>query len=362
MKLGDSLIVGLSAELSGRAPAASYARVEPPTYTPHRSKQEVTGQTMKVMARAPWAMLVICVSVALLFGAGVRAVRAEGAPAPEVVRIWPGAAPGTEDWTGPEVDHPISLPGQPPLHMVSNITVPTLTVFRPAPGKANGTAVIVCPGGGFQFLAMTHEGEMVAHWLVDRGITAFVLKYRVRQLGPLLYPNDIRHHPENFDKFARSFEPGRQLAVIDGIQAMHYLRANAAKYGIAANRIGFMGFSAGALTTMGVVLDSAPADRPNFAAPIYGAMQDKAPPKDGPPLFIAATQDDNAVLVSKSLEIFSKWNAADLPAELHVYDRGGHGFGMLKHGLPVDDWTVAFEAWLKTHGWAGSASHLQASR
>jgi acetyl esterase/lipase len=300
--------------------------------------------------------LAICLGAALLLGGSARGARAEAPPPPEVVKIWPGIPPGTEDWTGAETDMPLTLPGQPLLHMVTNVTVPTLTVFRPAPGKANGTAVIVCPGGGFQYLAVTHEGEMVAQWLADRGITAFVLKYRVRRSAAFRLPSDIRHHPENFDAFARLLEPGRQLALADGIQAMRFLRANAAHYGIAPDRIGFMGFSAGAMTTMGVILDGTPADRPNFAAPIYGAMEDKAAPTDGPPLFIAASQDDPAVPVTKSIAIFSNWTAADLPAELHVYDRGGHGFGMLKHGLPEDAWSVAFEAWLKSHGWLPSVS------
>jgi acetyl esterase/lipase len=102
---------------------------------------------------------------------------------------------------------------------------------------------------------------------------------------------------------------------------------------------------------MGVVMNDAAADRPNFAAPIYGSMDDKAPPSDGPPLFIAVTQDDPAVPAPESLAIFSRWSAANLPAELHVYERGGHGFGMRKLNKPVDGWTMAFEAWMKSHGW-----------
>lgn len=273
----------------------------------------------------------------------------------EVVRIWPGSPPGTEHWTGPETDNPITLPGEPPIRMVGNVTTPTLTVYRPASGTANGTAVIVCPGGGFQMLAVTHEGEMVARWLADRGITAFVLKYRVRMIPGFSMPVDLRKYPERFADFARSFEPGRPIAIADGIQAMRFLRANANRFGIRPDRVGMMGFSAGAITTMGVILNGVPSDRPNFAAPIYGAMiEDKAPPKDGPPLFVAVTQDDNAVPVDQSVDIFSRWTAANLSAELHVYERGGHGFGMRPINQPVGDWTKAFEAWLKSHGWIGS--------
>lgn len=306
-------------------------------------------------------LVALCTGAALLLGASARDVRAETSSA-EVVKIWPGAPPGTADWTGPEVDQPLKIPGQPAIHMVTNVTVPTLTVYRPAAGKANGTAIIVCPGGGFQNLAITHEGEMVAQWLADRGYTAFILKYRVRTTGTFHIPPDIRHHPERFDDMAQKMESGRQLALVDATQAVRLLRANADRYGVAPDRIGFMGFSAGAITTMGVAMNASPADRPNFGAPIYGAMPDQVPPKDGPPLFIAAAQDDNAVPVTKSVEIFSRWTAADLPAELHVYEHGGHGFGMLQHKTTSDSWTSAFEAWAKAHGWAGGGATVQPGR
>jgi acetyl esterase/lipase len=298
-----------------------------------------------------WAAVYLMIVVSV----GVATANAEVNPAatPEIVKIWPAAAPGTEDWTGPEVESPLPLPYVQPLHTVTNITTPTLTVFRPA-GNANGTAVVVCPGGGFQNLAITHEGLLVAQWLADRGITAFVLKYRVRPSPGFRIPPDIRHHPERFADFAHTMETGRKIAVADGIQAMRYLRANAAKFGIAPDRIGIMGFSAGAMTTMGVVMDSEQADRPNFAAPIYGAMEKLDPPKSGPPLFIAATQDDAAVPVTESVAIFSSWTAADLRAEMHLYERGGHGFGMLPRHQTVDNWSNAFEAWLKAHSWITS--------
>ncbi|MCE7797070.1 alpha/beta hydrolase [Sphingobium sufflavum] len=273
----------------------------------------------------------------------------------EIVRIWPGAAPGTEDWTGPETDTPLQLPGLPIYHMVSNVTTPTLTVVRPAPGTANRTAMLVCPGGGFQDLAVTHEGELVAKWLAERGITAFVLKYRVRKTGLFRVPADIRRHPERFAELLRSTEPNRPIALADGLQAMRFIRANADRYGIVPNRVGMIGFSAGAILTMDVTTNAPAVDRPNFAVPIYGALEGKEPPVGGPPLFIAATQDDNAVPAAESVNIYSRWTAANLPAELHVYQQGGHGFGMVPHKLPVDGWSVAFEAWLKAGGWLGAA-------
>ncbi|MBB5685955.1 alpha/beta hydrolase [Sphingobium boeckii] len=279
---------------------------------------------------------------------------AQSAPTPEIVKIWPGQAPGTEDWKGPETDSPVKLPGAAPISMVSNVTVPTLTVYRPKAETANGTAMIVVPGGGFQTLAMTHEGEMVALWLAERGITAFVLKYRVRPIAGFKMPQDLRKNAERFREFADSFLPGRANAYADATQSIRFLRANAARFAIAPDRLGMIGFSAGAITTMAMATNESAADRPNFAAPIYGAMLDKGPPVGGPPLFIAVTQDDNAVPAGESINIFTRWTAANLPAELHIYESGGHGFGMMKKNKPVDGWITAYEAWLRSHGWMGA--------
>lgn len=296
-------------------------------------------------------------AVSFLFAGAFGSARAQAPPAPEVVRIWPGPAPGTEGWKVVEEARPAPVPGGPPPGYVTNVTVPTLTVFRPAPGKATGAAVIVCPGGAFQGLAFNHEGVMVAQWLAERGVTAFVLKYRVKPTPGFKLPKDIRADPEAFREGERMLAPGWRIAVADGQQAMRFVRANAAKYHVAPDKIGFMGFSAGAMTTMGVVTDSAPADRPNFAAPIYGAKEpDTSPPKDGPPLFIAAAQDDPTVPVGKSVEIFSDWTAAHLPAELHIYETGGHGFGMRTTHRNADAWPIAFEAWLRSHGWITAAA------
>ena len=240
--------------------------------------------------------------------------------------------------------------GSAKVNGVSNITVPTLTVYRPAPGTSNGTAIIVAPGGGFEFLCIDSEGSMVAQWLAAHGVTAFVLKYRVH-FYPVVPTRDARHHQEQFDAEIKSMLPERQIANSDGIQAVHYLRANAANLGIKGDRIGFMGFSAGAIITMGVILQSSPADRPNFGGPIYGVMDDVTPPKDAPPLFIAASQSDTDIPVYKSIDIFDKWTAADLPAELHIYEQGGHGFGAIQQGKPSDSWMQAFASWLSDHGW-----------
>lgn len=288
---------------------------------------------------------------ALLAGLLVSAANCGlAAPPPEVLPIWPAAAPGTSDWSGPETVSAFTGPAASRIEMVTNVTVPTLTIVRPRPGKANGTAIVVAPGGGFMSLAIKHEGMDIAKSLAAHGVTAFVLKYRVRPWA-LRLPPDARHHPEQFDEAMKTAEPQRKVAVADGVQAMHYLRANASQLGIMPDRIGFMGFSAGAITTMGVVMESSSSDRPDFAAPIYGTMPDLPVDKAAPPLFIAAAQDDATVPVGKSIAIFNAWTAADRPAELHIYERGGHGFGAIRLGHPVDSWLPAFAAWLTDHGW-----------
>jgi acetyl esterase/lipase len=287
---------------------------------------------------------------------GQAAADSPTARKPEVVHIWPGAAPGTEDWTGDEKD--TFGPGNPFPVLVTNVTVPTLTVFRADPAKASGAAMIVAPGGGFQALAFSNEGIMVARWLAERGVTAFVLKYRVR-FTPESDKQDSANR-EDFEKRNKAHETSAQIAAADGLQALRYVRANAAKYNINPDKVGLMGFSAGAMTTMRVVLNSSPDQRPNFAASIYGAKPaDKLPSKDAPPVFIAAAQDDPQVPVHKSVEIFSAWSDAHVPTELHLYQSGGHGFGMDKRNKASDTWPVAFEGWLRGNGWITAAASAE---
>lgn len=288
-------------------------------------------------------VVAICLTTAMVSG-GAALAQASG---DEVVRLWPGAAPGTESWTGAETAVKFPVPDVGELPIIGNVTVPTMTVVRPAPGKANGTAIVVAPGGGFRILAIQHEGMDVAHWLAERGVTAFVLKYRVRS-APAGAADAADAHRE-FEYFVKKAEPQIDIARADALQAIHLIRSGADKYGIDPNRVGIMGFSAGAITTMSVVLKAQDPDRPNFAAPIYGAMEEAPVPKDAPPLFLAHAQGDKLVPVAQSIKIFSAWTAAGRSAELHVYDQGPHGFGMHKLGLPVDDWTVAFEGWLRAN-------------
>ena len=262
----------------------------------------------------------------------------------EEIRLWPGAAPGTGHWTGEEITRDHEVPAG-KIIVKTNVTVPTLTPFRPTPGKANGTAMLVLPGGGFRALAWDLEGTEIARWLVDRGITAFVLKYRV---GPSPLPPGAEP-PADLEERLRMLEPAWRIAVADAGQAVRLLRAKADEFGIDPERIGMIGFSAGAATTLGAVFTIDPAARPDFAVSLYGRLMDDAPvPADAPPLFVVATQADATVPASSSTQMFDRWSEAGRPAELHVYTEGEHGFGMRPKGLPVDHWPAAFEAWLSS--------------
>jgi acetyl esterase/lipase len=263
---------------------------------------------------------------------------------PEVIRLWPGQAPGTEDWKGHEQAVDAKLPNVGKVHIITNVTVPTLTVYRPV-GKGNGTAMIVVPGGAFRALPWDLDGTETAQWLTSHGITAFVLKYRVR-------PPTSRPGPESFDAFARRTQPARAIAVADAEQAVRLIRSHARDYAVSPDRIGMIGFSAGAMITLDVAVAADPSVRPDFAISLYGALlTSKTPPAGAPPLFIAAAQDDPEAPVQNSVDIFEAWTRARLPAELHVYEKGGHGFGFRAHHLPVDRWPDALQAWLSSRGY-----------
>jgi acetyl esterase/lipase len=269
-----------------------------------------------------------------------------GVPAkPDVVRLWPGQAPGTEGWRAAEEEVDVTLPNVGKIHVITNVTVPTVTVFRPAKGRANGTAMVVLPGGSFRALAWDVDGLETGQWLAGKGITAFVLKYRVCP------PVDGESFGESLQDFARATQKRRAIAVADAEQAIRFIRAHARQYAIVPKRVGIIGFSAGAMATVEVALAKDPAVRPDFAAPMYGAaLTAEEPGKAAPPLFIAAAQDDPQLPATNSADIFARWTKAGRPAELHIYEQGGHGFGFRRHGTTSDTWPAAFEAWLRTHG------------
>jgi acetyl esterase/lipase len=275
----------------------------------------------------------------------------------DVISVWPGVAPGSEDWTHQEIAY---LSDQQELR-VRNVTHPTLTPFFPNPKVANGTAVIICPGGAFRLLSWWSEGTAVAEWLAARGVTCFVLKYRLvetaaaetefqQQMADLTNRlADRSNRDKAVPNVIAAISETVALAVADGRQAVKIVRQRAAEWNLAPDRIGLLGFSAGARLTMGVVMDSDTDSRPNFAAPIYGGgTGDKPVPAAAPPLFILGAADDP--IAAGGPQLYAAWREAGHSAELHLYAQGGHGFGMKTQNLPIDSWIDRFGDWLQAQG------------
>jgi acetyl esterase/lipase len=260
---------------------------------------------------------------------------AVGAGHAQTVNIWPGVAPGSERWTQQER----VVENTPLGTVVFNVVTPTLTAYLPEPSKATGTSVIIAPGGAFVALAIDHEGTTLARWLQQRGIAAFVLKYRLvekRQDG-------IPH---------MDMDTAGRYGIADGIQAVTVLRQRAAEWGLSLDRVGFVGFSAGAMVAAGALLQPDAAARPSFAAMIYGGPFGAMPhiPANLPPMFLAWAQDDPIALDPVRRFADALTAAGDRP-EIHIFSTGGHGFGMRQQGTSSDHWIDAFYGWLDAHGW-----------
>lgn len=255
---------------------------------------------------------------------------------PVVIPLYEGPPPGTESWTWPETEQP-STDG---IRRLANVTQPNLTVYLPPKGKANGAGLVVAPGGGFRILAFQHEGVDVARWLAERGVTVFLLKYRVMRTGDV--------GANEAAEMARRRTEAISLAVADGLQAMRVARKHAAKFGVDPKRLGIMGFSAGGWLATGVALEGTGESRPDFAAPIYAAMpEDVTAPPNPMPLFMVHADDDKTVVTSRtSIRLYESWKKAGAPVELHIYSQGSHGFGMRKKGLPSDTWIERFWEWM----------------
>ena len=260
---------------------------------------------------------------------------------PKAIPLYPGAAPGSESWNYPVSD---VVGPQDTVRRISNVTRPELLPYLPNASLANGTAVIVCPGGGFRYLAFDYEGTDVAAWLNSMGVAAFVLKYRLARTG-----DAGDKDPAVAAERRKAILP---MTTAYGQQAVRLVRSRAKEWGINPDRIGIMGFSAGGYVTASVALEHTADSRPNFAAPIYGVIfSDITPPADAPPLFLVLADDDTSVPpVPNSIRLYSAWNKAKIPVELHIYAKGGHGFGMRKPALPVATWRDRFSDWLGEQG------------
>jgi acetyl esterase/lipase len=291
---------------------------------------------------------IVCTSLLLILG--LANVSTAAAPR-TTLDVWPGAAPGETGTVGEEKYMP-SKPEARPVKRLTNVTRPTLTVYQPDAAKATGTAVVVCPGGGYAILAMDLEGEEVAGWLNSIGVTAFVLKYRVpRREGT---PRDV--------------PPVQPL--MDAQRAVSLVRSGAADLKIAPDRIGILGFSAGGHLAASTATNSqhrqyAPQDavdqvscRPDFAVLVYpaylvqkgGALSPEIRvDAKTPPCFFAHCGDDR-ISSENSIGMYLALKRSSVPAEMHIYASGGHGFGLRPTGKAAPTWPKRCEEWLRDSG------------
>ena len=268
-------------------------------------------------------------------------------PAP--VALWPNGAPGSEA----RKDEPeqISYRQEPDIvfPIIFNIHNPSITPFLPAKGKATGAAVIIAPGGGHMFVTIDREGYDLAKWLADRGIAAFVLKYRL-----------ARDQSGEGTTYKTTVEP-----VADGLRAIRLVRSRAAEWGVNPNHIGILGFSAGGAPALGSALhfDEGKADaadpverlssRPDFQALVYAEVPrgEIEVPKNTPPAFFVVAFDDSPKAAPLA-NLFLKYKAANVATEVHIYNSGGHGFGVRtdRPQLSISSWPSRLVDWLGETG------------
>jgi len=229
----------------------------------------------------------------------VALLAAASLSAQEVIRLYSGAAPGSEDGNYPEKRYFSNAWN---TEVVTNVSQPTLTVYKPDPAGANGTSIVICPGGGER-----HES-----------------------IGKVI-----------------------PLSVADGMAAVTLVRKRATEWGLAPDRVGIIGFSAGGTVAAGTGFGYTPESRPAFVAPVYAAtdfVKNTPVPADAPPMFLAAATDDQLNLAPDTIQLYNQWTAAHKSAELHMYAQGGHGFGMRQQGIPTDHWIERFGEWLDARG------------
>lgn len=301
---------------------------------------------------ASWSRLTQSAALAALLIVATSARAQDGTIYPLETPAEPGAIAlgtgGVENQPAPETW--FRQWGEP---MARNISTATLTPFLPDPAKATGAAVIVTPGGGFRWLSMNNEGWKVAKALADRGIAAFVLKYRLQPT------------PESLDEFKESmnrtfsaaagsggndrprpprWDLSNQLADAEAAYALIVKRSK--EWGVDTSRIGMIGFSAGAGLTMHCTLNSKTM-KLAFIGPIYGGMGPVEVPKDAPPMFVAIASDD--FLFRGEFGLIKSWYEAKIPVEFHLYQNGGHGFGFGYPGNTANGWFPVFIHWLEVN-------------
>jgi acetyl esterase/lipase len=252
----------------------------------------------------------------------------------QVVNVWPAVAPGSENWKQQER----TIENTPVGTVIFNVVTPTITAYLPDRAKATGAGIIIAPGGAFIALAMSRGGVDIAQWLQQRGIAAFLLKYRL-----------VAHEDGGIPRM--DMDTSARYGIADGIQALRVVRQHAAQWGVSPNRIGFMGFSAGGMVTAGALLQADSASRPNFAALIYGAPFGVMPkiPSGLPPIFMAWAQDDQVARVP-IVKFYDALVAAGVKPDTHIFSSGGHGFGVEKQNTTSDHWVDALYYWLESEG------------
>lgn len=182
-----------------------------------------------------------------------------------------------------------------------------------------------------------------------------MLKYRLVPTGEDGV-KEMMSQTADREKSDRDNEALIPLSIADAKAALNYVRENADTYGLASDRIGLMGFSAGGTVTAGVTFGYQASGRPDFIAPIYAYIPDQMEaevPEDAPPLFVVCSSDDQLMLAPHSLKLYDSWLKAGKPAEIHMYSKGGHGFGMRKQNLPSDEWIERFGEWMEVQGLMG---------
>jgi acetyl esterase/lipase len=277
---------------------------------------------------------------------------AAAAEMPQIVDLWPSKAPGEKGEIGEEklLD---TKPGESKVKRLTNVTHPSLTIYKPAKDKDTGAAVVIAPGGGYNILAWDLEGEEVAEWLNSIGVTGIILKYRVPRR-----PDAVKDGPP-------------PQALMDAQRAISLVRSNAKDWGIDPKRIGMLGFSAGGHLTAWTATNfdkrvyetideiDRTSCRPDFSVLIYPGYlvpkdKDELAPdirvtKDTPPTFFAHAGDD-PVKAENSVAMYQALKKVGVPAELHIYSAGGHGFGLRVSDKPCSTWPARCADWMKARG------------
>ncbi|MEO7456459.1 MAG: alpha/beta hydrolase [Gemmatimonadaceae bacterium] len=248
--------------------------------------------------------------------------------------LWTHAAPGSEHWTQRER----TMQGAQYGTVVFNVVTPTLTAYIPDPSTATGAAVIIAPGGSFRGVTIGLEGHNVARWFQERGIAAFVLKYRVLDY----------HAPGNA---ALSIDDAGRFAIADGKEALNVVRRRAAEWRIDPHRVGFLGFSAGGMIASSVLLQPDSSARPDFGVMVYGAPFGALPsiPRHLPPALLVWA-DDDPIARPAMTRLRDAMRSSGSAVGVRVYDCGGHGFGMRRQGTASDRWMDDLYSWLKRQG------------